>query len=174
MTTRRSFLILGGTAMLVAALPTLALASAPLPDYAALGINVGKLEVIEQALDTAHIYSFKASEQPELFGLNPNSARTHAELRDLVQSFVLEYHNIDAWNRCRFIAAIGSELRRKFPDDLDAQVQHLNKTLEDRSARGLSGRLLLRTHYQEDLRRAAELLAGPIGYHNFDELDSFV
>lgn len=165
---RRHFLLSTVASLLALVLPRQAGAVAPLPDYS--HIPVAKLELIEEAFDVGEVYKFDLAKRLSHFGFYAHGAATPAQMRHKLHTWVLEFGNVDIWNRVRFIAAIRAELEKRHPGDIAAQVRLMD---QPGWFDGLSIRDLMNTRRQADLYWAAYALGSSIDYHGFAEMDAY-
>lgn len=164
---RRTLLLSTGALALMSMLPRSVVALAPAhPEY---DLPIRTLGVIEQALDAAVQWNFAPAERSLLFGVVPldNGREEVGQLRDRVTSLIVEFDDLSAWNRARFLAAIQERLNERFPGDFAAQM----KWLDERQF--IFSEASARKYMPSTPFSVARLLDPKIGYHGFAEMRAF-
>jgi len=120
---RRHFLLSVAASALTLLLPLPAVAA--LPTYVDHGIDIGKLELVEQALDAADMYGPDLERKTMLFGLEPSSVSDFSGLRNLVQKYVLEWGSRDVADRIWNLIRIRQCLDHLVGRDVAAHLRRL-------------------------------------------------
>jgi len=111
--------------------PLPAIASAtPLPDYAALGIDITKLELIDHALDIAGLYWSWPHIQAQVFDIDSAyvTITTQADVRRYMHELAFTFGGRVFWERLFLLLDIRENFERRLGADIAVHRRWLSNT----------------------------------------------
>lgn len=126
---RRRLLWLGSASAFALMVPPSAIAT-PLPDYAALGIDITKLELIDHALDIAGQYWSWPHIQAQVFDIDSAyvTITTQADVRHYMHELAFTFGGRAFWERLFLLLDIRENFERRLGPDVAVHRRWLSNT----------------------------------------------